>query len=72
MNEIIDLAKKAGFFIDEDEGKILSPFIEDVPINNLLANFAALIRAKNKAQQPPQIQQPDFSTQMNAAINSIF
>lgn len=72
MNEIVDLAKKAGFFVDEDDGKILSPFIEDVPINNLLANFAALVRFKNKDQQQPQPQQPSFSTQIDAAINSFY
>jgi selenophosphate synthase len=45
QDEIIEMAKQAGFFIN-DELTITSPFIEDICISPMLKEFAKLVAAK--------------------------
>ena len=42
QDEIIDMARKAGFFIN-DKLTITSPFIEDICISPMLKEFAKLV-----------------------------
>jgi hypothetical protein len=46
-DEIIEMAKQAGFFIN-DELTITSPFIEDICISPMLKEFAKLVAAKER------------------------
>ena len=47
QDEIIEMAKQAGFFIN-DELTITSPFIEDICISPMLKEFAKLVAAKER------------------------
>lgn len=47
QDEIIEIAKQAGFFIN-DELTITSPFIEDICISPMLKKFAKLVAAKER------------------------
>jgi hypothetical protein len=46
QDEIIEMARQAGFFIN-DELTITSPFIEDICISPMLKEFAKLVAAKH-------------------------
>jgi hypothetical protein len=45
QDEIIEMARQAGFFIN-DELTITSPFIEDICISSMLKEFAKLVADK--------------------------
>ena len=47
QDEIIEIARQAGFFIN-DELTITSPFIEDICISPMLKEFAKLVAAKER------------------------
>ena len=47
QDEIIEMAKEAGFYIN-DELTITSPFIEDICISPMLKQFAKLVAAKER------------------------
>jgi hypothetical protein len=47
QDEIIEMAKQAGFFIN-DELTITSPFIEDICISPMLKEFSKLVAAKER------------------------
>ena len=49
QTEIIDRARKAGFFIN-DKLTITSPFIEDICISPILKEFAKLVTEKERAK----------------------
>ena len=46
-DEIIDMARQAGFFIN-DELTVTSPFIEDICISPMLKEFAKLVAKKER------------------------
>ena len=46
-DEIIDMARQAGFFIN-DELTVTSPFIEDICISPMLKKFSKLVAAKER------------------------
>jgi hypothetical protein len=48
-DEIVELAKEAGFFVN-DELTVTSPFIEDICISPLLKDFANLAIAKEREE----------------------
>jgi hypothetical protein len=47
MNEIIEMARQAGFFVN-DKLTVTSPFIEDICISPMLKEFAKLVAAKER------------------------
>ena len=47
--EIIEMARKAGFFIN-DKLTITSPFIEDICISPMLKEFAKLVAEKEREE----------------------
>ena len=47
--EMIELAKQAGFYIN-DELTITSPFIEDICISPMLKEFAKLVAEKEREE----------------------
>ena len=47
QDEIIEMAKQAGFYINDDL-TITSPFIEDICISPMLKQFAKLVAAKER------------------------
>jgi hypothetical protein len=49
QDEIVELAKEAGFFVN-DELTVTSPFIEDICISPLLKDFAKLAIAKEREE----------------------
>ena len=47
QNEIIEMARQAGFFIN-DKLTVTSPFIEDICISPMLKEFAKLVEEKER------------------------
>jgi hypothetical protein len=59
QDEIIELARQAGFFIN-DELTITSPFIEDICISPMLKAFAKLVAERKCEELADKIAQMPF------------
>ena len=65
QEEIIEMARQAGFFIN-DKLTVTSPFIEDICISPMLKEFAKLVAAKERDRMCEQCK---WSKYENATCN---